>query len=335
MTLTATKRSQLRETRSVAVRDLEMRSNTDGSITFAGYASMTGVPYRVADHLGEYDETIERGAFTKALAEADDVRLLVNHEGVPLARTKSGTLSLVEDEIGLRAEAQLDPSSPLVQTIRSAMDRGDLDQMSFAFSVVRQTWSPDYAARAIAEVRLFDVSVVTYPASPSTSANLRAAVLRNASASIPTGRIDEMLLELRAGKMLSAANVNLLEGVLTSIRNASETITEAADELDALVVNAADARTGEPVAETRAGDPADINVLTQALAWFSAIDMIVDEAQEDLAAYLSVPNPDLDDMAEEASEGEIAPATPTVQANSAGFTLELARAKASRVRFQA
>ena len=47
--------------------------------------------------------------------------------------------------------------------------RGDLDQMSFAFSVVRQSWSADYGQRTINEARLFDVSVVTYPASPSTS----------------------------------------------------------------------------------------------------------------------------------------------------------------------
>jgi HK97 family phage prohead protease len=229
---TTMKRSQLRETRSLNVHDLQMRSNDDGSLTFSGYASMTGVPYAVNDLLGEYQETIARGAFTKALQENDDVRLLVNHDGIPLARTKSGTLVLSEDENGLRCEAQLDQSSPLVQTIRSAMRRGDLDQMSFAFAVVRQEWSQDYTQRTINECRLFDVSVVTYPASPSTTADLRSAVVRSVAAGVSTGRVDEILLELRAGRALSAANVALLEQVLSSIRDAAETIDEANESIE-------------------------------------------------------------------------------------------------------
>jgi hypothetical protein len=226
------KRSQLRETRSLNVHDLQMRSNDDGSLTFSGYASMTGVPYAVNDLLGEYQETIARGAFTKALQENDDVRLLVNHEGIPLARTKSGTLVLSEDENGLRCEAQLDQSSPLVQTIRSAMRRGDLDQMSFAFAVVRQEWSQDYTQRTINECRLFDVSVVTYPASPSTTADLRSAVVRSVAANVSTGRVDEILFELRNNRDLSPANLALLEQLLSSIKDAAETIHSVGDGLD-------------------------------------------------------------------------------------------------------
>jgi HK97 family phage prohead protease len=229
---TTMKRSQLRETRSLNVHDLQMRSNDDGSLTFSGYASMTGVPYAVNDLLGEYQETIARGAFTKALQENDDVRLLVNHDGIPLARTKSGTLVLSEDENGLRCEAQLDQSSPLVQTIRSAMRRGDLDQMSFAFAVVRQEWSQDYTQRTINECRLFDVSVVTYPASPSTTADLRSAVVRSVAANVSTGRVDEILFELRANRDLSPANLALLEQLLSSIKDAAETIHSVGDGLD-------------------------------------------------------------------------------------------------------
>jgi HK97 family phage prohead protease len=229
---TTMKRSQLRETRSLNVHDLQMRSNDDGSLTFSGYASMTGVPYAVNDLLGEYQETIARGAFTKALQENDDVRLLVNHEGIPLARTKSGTLVLSEDENGLRCEAQLDQSSPLVQTIRSAMRRGDLDQMSFAFAVVRQEWSQDYTQRTINECRLFDVSVVTYPASPSTTADLRSAVVRSVAANVSTGRVDEILFELRNNRDLSPANLALLEQLLSSIKDAAETIHSVGDGLD-------------------------------------------------------------------------------------------------------
>jgi Caudovirus prohead serine protease len=61
-----------------------------------------------------------------------------------------------------------------VQEIRSAMNRGDLDQMSIGFRVRDEEWSSDYSQRSIKEIELFDVSVVTYPASPTTTASLRS-----------------------------------------------------------------------------------------------------------------------------------------------------------------
>jgi len=178
----------------------QVREAGDGNgLSFSGYASVTDTPYKVTDWLGDYTETITRGAFAKSLAERDDVRLLVNHDGIPIARTKSGTLTLDEDDHGLRAEADLDGSSPLVQSVRSAMARGDLDQMSFAFQATRQEWNEDYTQRTIREVKMFDVSVVTYPASDSTSAYLRATDL------------DAVMRTLRDGKPLSPEEFALLE----------------------------------------------------------------------------------------------------------------------------
>jgi HK97 family phage prohead protease len=153
--------------------DLEVRAAEDGTVTFDGIASVVDTPYSVRDMFGEFQETMVKGAFKKTLAEKADVRLLVNHDGVPLARTKSKTLTLSANP-DLRSVAKLDPANPTVQEVRSAMDRGDLDQMSIGFRVVRQEWNGDYTERFIREVELFDVSVVTYPASPTTTASLRA-----------------------------------------------------------------------------------------------------------------------------------------------------------------
>ena len=173
-----------RERRSMP---LHVRAQNDGNgIHISGYASTTGVPYDVCDWDGEYTETVSRGAFAKALQEDDDTRLLVNHDGLPLARTASGTLQLREvtdpnndpeekGQTGLWMQADLDQSSPLAQEVISALQRGDLDQMSFAFQVTKDQWSPDYSQRQIDEVRLFDVSVVTYPANPSTSVQLNSS----------------------------------------------------------------------------------------------------------------------------------------------------------------
>jgi len=168
-----------RETRLFTVKP-ETRSDNAEMLGLRGYACVTGSAYTVRDWLGEYDETIEPGAFTKALSERDDVRLLLNHEGLPLARTKSGTLRLAEDGTGLEADADLDKRSTLTNDVAVAMERGDLDQMSFAFQATRQEWNEDYTQRFIREVKLFDVSVVTYPANPATSVKLRGLDLVDA-----------------------------------------------------------------------------------------------------------------------------------------------------------
>lgn len=156
------------ETRSVAYTTLELRADDD-SDTLVGYAAVFDAPSEPMP----FTEFVRRGAFAKTLNDGADVRLLVDHEGVPLARTKSGTLVLEEDERGLRVEAKLDPMNPDAQRVLSAMRRGDLSQMSFAFKTVKDSWSKDRSVRELKEVQLFDVSVVTYPAYEDTIVSLR------------------------------------------------------------------------------------------------------------------------------------------------------------------
>ena len=153
----------------------EVRADEDGGVSMSGYATVYGFPYDVAGgpERGGWSEVIVEGACAKSVVERDDVRLLVNHEGLPLARTAAKTLTLASDAVGLRCDASLDRSSPLVASVLSAMERGDLDEMSFAFRVIRQEWDADYLERRIIEVQLFDVSLVTYPANPATVAQVR------------------------------------------------------------------------------------------------------------------------------------------------------------------
>lgn len=162
------------EIRSFTVDDIEMRESGK-DITFDGVASVVGVPYFVRDQFGEYEETISPGAFHRTIRQRDDIRLLKNHDpSAVFARTKSGTLNLSEDP-HLRAIApSLDPSNPAVQTLRSELKRGDIDQMSIGMRVKDQTWSDDYSERTIKEVVLQEVSIVAFPASVTTSAAVRS-----------------------------------------------------------------------------------------------------------------------------------------------------------------
>lgn len=162
-----------RETRTVPATNVEFREQGDDTVRFHGVASTVDTPYTVRDPFGEYTETLVGNVFKKSLREKPDVVLLVNHDGVPLARTGAKTLTLTATP-DLTVDAELDLRSPLVQTVRSAMERGDLNKMSFAFRATRQEWNDDYTERWIREVELIDVSVVTFPANPTTSAQLRS-----------------------------------------------------------------------------------------------------------------------------------------------------------------
>jgi HK97 family phage prohead protease len=154
-------------------KHIEVRTDKDGGVLVAGYAAVFGEETSIG---GMFTEVIEQGAFRSALDRGDDVVFLINHDGLPLARTRSGTLRLTEDERGLYVETYLDPSDPDVRSILPKMRRGDLDKMSFAFIPTRQAWddSGDMPKRMIQDVQLYDVSIVTTPAYDGTEIGLRS-----------------------------------------------------------------------------------------------------------------------------------------------------------------
>ena len=160
-----------RETRSglpVEVRD------DNGAIVVEGYAAVFDQPTNIADI---FTEVIARGAFQNALKRKDDTEFLINHGGLPLARSTAGNLTMREDDKGLFIRAELDPTDPDVQRIVPKMRNRMLDQMSFAFQATGQEWNtpadgPD--VRTITDVMLYDVSIVNRGAYPQTSIALRA-----------------------------------------------------------------------------------------------------------------------------------------------------------------
>lgn len=165
------------ERRAIAVADFEIRKDGD-SLSLDGYASVFDAPYEMygGPAVGGWTEVVDRKAFEVTLREKPDLHLLINHEGMPLARTKSGTLQLSTDSRGLRVKApNLDRRDPDVQRLEVKMDRGDMDEMSFAFRVKKDSFDEDEGERRLLEVSLHkgDVSVVNFGANPATSAKLR------------------------------------------------------------------------------------------------------------------------------------------------------------------
>lgn len=161
-----------KETRVFQFKDLEVRQATeDEPPVIRGYAAV----YDAETDLGEFREVVRPGAFAQAV-ERDDVRALFNHDAnYVLGRNTAGTLHLTDDATGLGVVV-VPPDTTWARDLITSMERGDVNQMSFAFSVNEQGWitRDDKPLRELKDVTLYDVSVVTYPAYPQTSAQARA-----------------------------------------------------------------------------------------------------------------------------------------------------------------
>ena len=205
------------ERRTYTVRDVEARADGEG-MRLSGYAAVfndSSLPL-------PFKESIAPGAFRKTLSETPDVRLLINHEGLPLARTKNGTLTLEEDNRGLRFDAQLADTQE-GRDIYELVKRGDVDQMSFAFRVIRQKWNEDRTTRVLTEVSLADgdVSVVTYPAYPTTTVEARQV-------------ITSAIAALQEGRQLEGEMAVVVQAILDKVSEAYDYLEEGKSMLEVL-----------------------------------------------------------------------------------------------------
>lgn len=165
-----------------------------------------------------FREKITPGAFAKTLQEAD-VRALLNHDpNFVLGRTKANTLRLAEDEVGL-AWANDPPDTTWARDLVTSMRRRDIDQMSFGFRVPRgkDEWDrvEGQTIRTVHEVELVDVSVVTFPAYPSTDAQVRHALRQ---AGIDWQALSAVLTRSAEGTELNEADHRCVREAVEALR---------------------------------------------------------------------------------------------------------------------
>lgn len=233
---------------------IEVRETDGGEVSLRGYAA-------VFDQEA-YGEVVRSTAFTKTLEEQADVRFLVNHDGVPIARTKSGTLRLDTDDHGLRVETSpLDTANPTVAELVSAMRRGDLSEMSFGFIPVRDSIN-DNGVRELKEVRLMDVSAVVYPWYEGTDVQL---------AGLPEA-VGVLVRASRAGKVLSSANTQLVADAVEALSKLLESADPDGDRSVRAAVGSHDTATTDQAWNadanvTRLSDDAGIDVFRRVFAW--------------------------------------------------------------------
>jgi hypothetical protein len=182
------------ERRFITGAGLRARREDGETPGIAGVAAVYSQQYDT----GWYIESISPGAFTRALAEQQDVRCLFNHDvNNLLARTKNGTLQLEDSTAGLKFDAVCDSTTSVGRDVPAMIARGDIDGCSFSFNVRKASWRDVYDAngnyeqsyRQIEDVDLFDVGPVTFPAYTATSVDVRttAGVLERAKGLWPEG----------------------------------------------------------------------------------------------------------------------------------------------------
>lgn len=152
--------------RRILPSEVEARSAGENKFLVVGYAYKFGSR---SQDLGGFKEQILEGAGAES-ASKDDIRALVNHDAnLILGRNRAETLKLAEDSTGLHYEIQVDERQSYVRDLLISLERGDVSQSSFGFSVnpKGEDWTRDEDGtplRSIRSMSLFDVSPVTYPA---------------------------------------------------------------------------------------------------------------------------------------------------------------------------
>lgn len=127
-----------------------------------------------------YYEQVSPKAFESI--DLTDIRALINHnDGLVLGRTKSNTLTLRVDEKGLYGEIKVNPNDQDAVNLYERVKRGDVDQCSFGFQITEEEWEDaDEGYRpTITGIKLFEVSVVTFPAYEDTSVSARSKDILN------------------------------------------------------------------------------------------------------------------------------------------------------------
>ena len=189
--------------REVRFLQTEVRTEENEGMILTGYP----IVFEQEIDLGEWREVIDAGSIGDG-SVLRDVALIANHDFgmIPMARSRrnndNSTMKLTPDQHGVAMRATLDPENPKAKEAYSAVNRGDITGMSFAFIVNEEKWDDLDSEKPLRRImgfsRIFEVSVVTNPAYEGTSvqAASEGEALESVRASLESAR--KQLAEERA-----------------------------------------------------------------------------------------------------------------------------------------
>lgn len=197
------------------VRELDTSKD---KMTFRGYAAVFNSPSQPLP----FTEYIREGAFKRSLKSRNEIKMFKNHNtDIVLGSTRAGTLRLTEDSTGLLAEADLPPTTD-GKDLSILMQRGDVNSMSFGFSVPPRgdSWSDDGQTRELHQIRLHEVSIVTgFPAYEATTASVRSVDFLATRTQVDADALADALTRLEAGEELQAQHADLITEVVSKLRS--------------------------------------------------------------------------------------------------------------------
>ena len=215
------------------ISGLEIRADGDGR-TFTGYAAVFNAD---SEPMGGFTERIAPGAFRRSLTSHGwDIKLLANHDaGRVLGSTRAKTLRLTEDDRGLYVEATL-PDNTDGRDIAESIRRGDIDSMSFGFSAQPggETWSKDGAIRTLTDVKLYEVSIVAWPAYSSTAGttSVRALTAYAQRTDIDSDKLKGAIDALAEVQQLTTEQAAMLREIIDQLEMQQEQEDQIEDEID-------------------------------------------------------------------------------------------------------
>ena len=212
--------------------EFEIRE-TDEGMRFSGYAAV----FNSDSEPLPFTERIAPGAFRGSLRNRNDIKLLWNHETASvLGSTRAGTLKLTENERGLYVEADL-PNTSVGRDARELISRGDVDSMSFGFTVARggDEWSADGSVRTLNKINLHEVSIVAFPAYTATAGSTAVRGLDKVAkrAEVDADALADALLKIENGEDITPDDRNLVTTVLEKL---SPAVEEPKGDLDMLAL---------------------------------------------------------------------------------------------------
>lgn len=201
--------------------DFEIRESTNG-MTYSGYAAVWDSPSEPLPFI----ERIQRGAFKKTLQSRNEIKLLWNHDaGQVLGSLRAGTLRLFEDNYGLRVEADL-PDTQLGRDTATLLKRGDISAMSFGFTVPKggDSWNQDGTERTLKSVRLFEVSIVAWPAYSATNgtASVRSFDKLALRSQVDEDTLSDVMLKLEDGQDLTVEEAAIISEAVKALTPKTE-----------------------------------------------------------------------------------------------------------------
>lgn len=179
------------------IRNTTIQSNEN--LKLVGTPIVFDTPTTINDPFGSYTEIIKRGALDGA--DLTDIRLLYNHDTnkLPLARTPK-TMDFNVDDKGLHMRATL-PDTEEAKAVHTAVCRGDLNGMSFSFTVPEggSTYDPKTNTRTISKIaKVYECSIVPFPAYQTTSVEARSQMVEAQGKEI---QLDQ--LRIKANQIMS------------------------------------------------------------------------------------------------------------------------------------